>query len=152
MLTILRFIIQFGIKKAIKKFGKKKVTEATKKVVPKTKPVKHKTELERVRKSAAENLKKFQAKLFGKAKPEVKPKGKITGYTIRNFRGKKEPVFGKPKLVKGSARWDAEQKKIKDGIAYLNATRGPGHTLKDLKRIIAQTKKRLAMKKKPKKP
>ena len=98
----------------------------------------------------AENLKKFQAKLFGKTKP--KPKGKITGYTIRNFRGKKEPVFGKPKLVKGSARWIAEQKKIKEGIAYLNATRGPGHTVKDLKRVIAQTKKRLAMKKPPKKP
>ena len=143
MLTILRFIIQFGIKKAIKKYGKKKVIEATKKTVPKNKSVKHKTELQRVKEQIARDLKKPKTK---------KPTGKITGYTIRNFRGKKEPVFGKPDLVKGSARWVSEQKKIRAGIAYLNATRGPGHTLKDLKRITAQTKKRLAMKKKPKKP
>lgn len=148
---ILAFIARMGLKhtakKAIKmavdKFGKSAVSKATKKTVPKNKSVKHKTELQRVKEQIARDLKKPKTK---------KPTGKITGYTIRNFRGKKEPVFGKPDLVKGSARWVSEQKKIRAGIAYLNATRGPGHTLKDLKRITAQTKKRLAMKKKPKKP
>jgi len=85
MLTILRFIFQFGIKKAIKKFGKTKVIEATKKTVPKTKPVKHKTELQRVKEQIAKD----------KLKPKVKPtKGKIIGRVRRNY-GKWEPVYRK---------------------------------------------------------
>ena len=59
--------------------------------------------------------------------------------------GKVSQNYGKPRPY-------GLTKAQKDGIAYLNATRGPGHTLKDLKRITAQTKKRLAMKKKLKKP
>ena len=131
MLTILRFIFAFGIKKAIKKFGKSAVSKATKKTVSKSKPVKKVTELQRV---------KAQIKR-DKLNPRLKvkePKGKdIIGKVSQNF-GKAKP-YG---LTKSQ----------KDGIAYLNATRGPGHTLKDLKKVMAQTKKRLAMKNKPKKP
>ena len=90
MLTILRFIIQFGIKKAIKKFGKSAVLKATKKVVPKSKPVKHKTELQRVKAQIAKDLKT----------PKVKPiTGKVVGKVRRNY-GKWEPVHRKPKKPK----------------------------------------------------
>jgi len=85
MLTILRFIFQFGIKKAIKKFGKTKVIEATKKTVPKNKSVKHKTELQRVKEQIARDLKKPKTK---------KPTGKIVGRVRRNY-GKWEPVYRK---------------------------------------------------------
>jgi hypothetical protein len=99
--------------------------------VTKSKPVKKVTELQRV---------KAQIKR-DKLNPRLKvkePKGKdIIGKVSQNF-GKAKP-YG---LTKSQ----------KDGIAYLNATRGPGHTLKDLKKVMAQTKKRLAMKNKPKKP
>ena len=105
--------------------------KTTKKTVAKSKPVKKVTELQRV---------KAQLKR-DKLNPRLKvkePKGKdIIGKVSQNY-GKIRP-YGLTKAQK-------------DGIAYLNATRGPGHTLKDLKRITAQTKKRLAMKKKPKKP
>jgi len=86
MLTILRFIIQFGIKKAIKKFGKSAVSKATKKPVPKSKPVKHKTELQRVKAQIAKDLKT----------PKVKPiTGKIVGKVRRNY-GKWEPTYARP--------------------------------------------------------
>ena len=90
MLTILRFIIQFGIKKAIKKYGKSAVSKATKKVVPKSKPVNHKTELQRVKAQIAKDLKT----------PKVKPiTGKVVGKVRRNY-GKWEPVHRKPKKPK----------------------------------------------------
>ena len=82
---------------ALKKYGKEALKNITK-----SKPVKHKTELQRVKEQIARDLKKPKTK---------KPTGKPTGYTIRNFRGKPEPTYGKPKLVRGSARWIAEQKK-----------------------------------------
>ena len=87
---------------AIIKIAKKIAAKNTKKTVPKSKPVKHKTELQRVKEQIARDLKKPKTK---------KPTGKPTGYTIRNFRGKPEPTYGKSKLVRGSARWVAEQKK-----------------------------------------
>ena len=102
MLTILRFIIQFGIKKAIKKYGKKKVIEATKKVVPKSKPVKHKTELQRVKSQIAKNVKKPTIKKseksiykIVKSKKDGMPvwvKKKIIGKSRSNF-GKWKPKY-----------------------------------------------------------
>ena len=102
MLTILRFIIQFGIKKAIKKYGKKKVIEATKKVVPKSKPVKHKTELQRVKSQIAKDLKKPTIKKseksiykIVKSKKDGMPvwvKKKIVGKSRSNF-GKWKPKY-----------------------------------------------------------
>jgi hypothetical protein len=102
MLTILRFIIQFGIKKAIKKYGKKKVIEATKKVVPKSKPVKHKTELQRVKSQIAKNVKKPTIKKseksiykIVKSKKDGMPvwvKKKIVGKSRSNF-GKWKPKY-----------------------------------------------------------
>ena len=90
MLAILRFILKFGIKKAIKKYGKSKVLKATKKVVAKSKPVKHKTELQRVKAQIAKDLKT----------PKVKPiTGKVVGKVRRNY-GKWEPVYRKPKKPK----------------------------------------------------
>ena len=86
MLAILRFILKFGIPAAIKKFGKSSVSKATQKVVPKTKPVKHKTELQRVKEQIARD----------KLKPKIKtPKGKIVGKVRRNY-GKWRPVYKKP--------------------------------------------------------
>jgi hypothetical protein len=102
MLTILRFIIQFGIKKAIKKYGKKKVIEATKKVVPKSKLVKHKTELQRVKSQIAKNVKKPTIKKseksiykIVKSKKDGMPvwvKKKIIGKSRSNF-GKWKPKY-----------------------------------------------------------
>ena len=90
MLAILRFILKFGIKKAIKKYGKSAVSKATKKVVAKSKPVKHKTELQRVKAQIAKDLKT----------PKVKPiTGKVVGKVRRNY-GKWEPVYRKPKKPK----------------------------------------------------
>ena len=90
MLTILRFIIQFGIKKAIKKYGKTKVLKATQKVVAKSKPVKHKTELQRVKAQIARDLKT----------PKVKPiTGKVVGKVRQNY-GKWKPVYQKPPKIK----------------------------------------------------
>ena len=88
MLTILRFIIQFGIKKAIKKYGKKKVIEATKKVVPKSKPVKHKTELQRVKSQIAKNVKK----------PTIK-KSEKSIYKIVKSKRDGMPVWVKKKII-----------------------------------------------------
>ena len=159
---ILRFIAQFGLRAASKKFGKNAIKEIVKKSVkkPKSKIVKHKKELQRVKEQIARDLPKVKVKkeripkgmyklVTAKDGMKVWVKQKPIGYVSRNF-GKKVPYYTKSKSVKGSARWVAEQKKIKEGIAYLNATRGPGHTLKDLKIVIAQTKKRI--KPKPKKP
>ena len=102
MLTILRFIIQFGIKKAIKKYGKKKVIEATKKVVPKSKLVKHKTELQSVKSQIAKNVKKPTIKKseksiykIVKSKKDGMPvwvKKKIVGKSRSNF-GKWKPKY-----------------------------------------------------------
>ena len=154
MLIILRFIIQFGIKKAIKKFGKAKVLKATQKVVAKSKPVKHKTELQRVKEQIVRD----------KLKPKIKtPKGKIIGKVRRNY-GKWEPVYQKPPSHNFITKYKAKSSYIKkhgdklttkekDGIAYLDATRGPGHTLKDLRKVISQGKKIKKTKPtKPKKP
>ena len=103
--VILSFLVKMaakvGIKKARQMATKKYGKEALKNIT-KSKPVKHKTELQRVKEQIARDLKKPKIK---------KPTGKPTGYTIRNFRGKPEPTYGKPKLVRGSARWIAEQKK-----------------------------------------
>ncbi len=136
---ILAFIARMGLKhtakKAIKmavdKFGKSAVSKATKKTVPKSKPVKKVTELQRV---------KAQIK-----RDRLNPRIKVKEPTGKDIIGKVSQNYGKPRPY-------GLTKAQKDGIAYLNATRGPGHTLKDLKRITAQTKKRLAMKKKLKKP
>ena len=102
---VLSFLIKMaakvGIKKARQMVTKKYGKEALKNIT-KSKPVKHKTELQRVKEQIARDLKKPKIK---------KPTGKPTGYVIRNFRGKPEPTYGKPKLVRGSARWIAEQKK-----------------------------------------
>ena len=83
---------------ALKKYGKEALKNITK-----SKPVKKVTELQRV---------KAQIKR-DKLNPKIKVKntGKPTGSVVRNFRGKPEPTYGKSKLVRGSARWVAEQKK-----------------------------------------
>ena len=99
---LVRMAAKFGIAKArkmaVKKYGKEALKNITK-----SKPVKKVTELQRV---------KAQIKR-DKLNPKIKVKntGKPTGSVVRNFRGKPEPTYGKPKLVRGSARWVAEQKK-----------------------------------------
>ena len=114
MLAILRFIAQMSIKHgmsraktmAITKFGKKQFKKAmshnpvniiknfvkditkktTKKVVAKSKPVKHKTELQRVKAQIARDLKT----------PKVKPiTGKVVGKVRRNY-GKWKHIYQKP--------------------------------------------------------
>ena len=73
-----------AIKMAVDKFGKSAVSKTTKKVA-KSKPVKHKTELQRVKEQIARDLKK----------PKVKPtKGKIVGRVRQNY-GKWKPVYRK---------------------------------------------------------
>ena len=91
MLAVLRFIIKFGIDKAIKKFGKSAVSKATKKTVPKSKPVKKVTELQRVKEQIARDMKK---------KKTPNPKGKPTGSVVRNYRGKPEPTYSTGKKYK----------------------------------------------------
>ena len=104
---ILRFIAQFGIRAASKKFGSKAIKEVVKKSgkKPKSKIIKHKSELQRVKEQIARDLSK------GKVKKERIPKGmyklvkakdgmpvwvkqKPIGYVSRNF-GKKVPYYTK---------------------------------------------------------
>ena len=145
------FIVKFGIKAAIKKYGKAAIMRIAKnhglikKEIPKKiKGLTAKQEAKRTlmieKKKAAIALKKWQEKNLitgtrGAAKSKVKPKVK-------------EETIGMVKQNFGKARPYGLTKSQKEGIAYLNATRGPGHTLKDLKRIQAKTKKSLAMKNK----
>ena len=107
---ILAFIARMGLKhtakKAIKmavdKFGKSAVSKATKKVVPKSKPVKHKTELQRVKSQIAKNVKKPTIKKseksiykIVKSKKDGMPvwvKKKIIGKSRSNF-GKWKPKY-----------------------------------------------------------
>ena len=88
MLAILRFILKFGIKKAIKKYGKSAVSKATKKPVPKSKPVKHKTELQRVKAQIAKDLKK----------PTIK-KSEKSIYKIVKSKKDGMPVWVKKKII-----------------------------------------------------
>ena len=103
---ILSFLVKMaakvGIKKARQMATKKYGKEALKNIT-KSKPVKNKTELQRVK----EQIKRDKLN----PRTKVKNTGKPTGSVVRNFRGRPEPTYGKPKLVRGSARWVAEQKK-----------------------------------------
>ena len=118
---VLSFLIKMaakvGIKKArqmvTKKYGKealKNITKPKEKIKnitkPKEKIIKHQTELQRVKAQIKRDLakKKTKADKFPKGKYKlVKAKdgsmviveNKPTGYVIRNFRGKREPVYGK---------------------------------------------------------
>ena len=94
---ILRFLATVAAKKiskkkamsmASKKFGKEAVKKITSK--PKSKIVKHKTELQRVKEQIARDLAKPKGKVV---------KGKPTGYVIRNFRGKPEPTYKTKKNI-----------------------------------------------------
>ena len=86
-----KFITRYGQKafdKIQNKLGPntKFSTKTTKKTVPKSKPVKHKTELQRVKEQIVRD----------KLKPKVKtPKGKIVGRVRQNY-GKWKPVYKKP--------------------------------------------------------
>ena len=101
MLMVAQFGKTKGFSKFINKYGQKAFdkiqnklgpntkfsTKTIKKTVPKSKPVKHKTELQRVKEQIARD----------KLKPKVKiSKGKIVGRVRRNY-GKWEPVHRKPK-------------------------------------------------------
>ena len=105
---ILRFIAQFGLRAAKKKFGSKAIKEIVKK--PKSKIVKHQTELQRVKEQIARDLSKVKVKKeripkgmykFVTAKDGMKVwvKQKPIGYVSRNF-GKKVPYYTKPKPKK----------------------------------------------------
>ncbi len=121
MLTIIKFIAQFGIRAALKKYGKAAIMQVAKnhglvknvkKVIPKAKGLTAKQmakrELAIEKKKAAIALKKFQDANIttvtrgarGKIKPKTvkpinKPKGKPSGYVIQNFRGKPKPYYKK---------------------------------------------------------
>ena len=72
------------------KLAKKSAARNIKKTVPKSKPVKHKTELQRVKEQIVRD----------KLKPKIKtPKGKIIGKVRRNY-GKWEHVYQKPPKIK----------------------------------------------------
>ena len=90
MLTIIKFIAQFGIKAALKKYGKAAITRVAKnhglvknvkKVIPKAKGLTAKQQAKR--QLAIEKTK------------VPKPKGKPIGYVIQNFRGKPKPYYKK---------------------------------------------------------
>lgn len=109
MLTIIKFIAQFGIRAALKKYGKAAITRVAKnhglvknvkKVIPKAKGLTAKQQAKRQlaieKKKAAIALRKFQANLFSAKNTKVpKPKGKPIGYVIQNFRGKPKPYYKK---------------------------------------------------------
>jgi len=93
-----------GFSKFINKYGQKAFdkiqnklgpntkfsVKTIKKTVPKSKPVKHKTELQRVKEQIVRD----------KLKPKIKtPKGKIIGKVRRNY-GKWEHVYQKPPKIK----------------------------------------------------
>ena len=109
MLAIIKFIAQYGIKAALKKYGKAAIMRVaknhglvknTKKVIPKAKGLTAKQEAKRTlmieKKKAAIALKRFQDSLKNpKLKVKQKPKGKPSGYVIQNFRGKPKPYYKK---------------------------------------------------------
>jgi len=116
------FIVKFGIKAAVKKYGKAAIMRIAKnhglikksaeKTIPKkvglTAKEMAKRQLAIEKKKAAIALKKFQDANIttvtrgarGKIKPKTvkpinKPKGKPSGYVIQNFRGKPKPYYKK---------------------------------------------------------
>ena len=98
-----------GFAKFIAKHGKKsfdkiqtklgantKFSEKTiKKTVPKSKPVKKVTELQRVKEQIA---RKFIRDMKKKKTPN--PRGQATGSVVRNYRGKSEPTYSTGKKYK----------------------------------------------------
>ena len=107
------FIVKFGIKAAIKKYGKAAIMRIAKnhglikksaeKTIPKkvglTAKEMAKRDLMIEKKKAAIALKKFQASLKN-PKLKVKAKGKPTGSVVRNYRGKPEPTYSTGKKYK----------------------------------------------------
>ena len=111
------FIVRFGIKAAVKKYGKAAIMRIAKnhglikksaeKVIPKkvglTAKEMAKRDLMLEKKKAAIALKKFQAK-HGITKTSTKktpnPRGKPTGSVVRNYRGKPEPTYSTSKKYK----------------------------------------------------
>ena len=107
---ILKFIAAKGVMAAIKKYGKaaimqiaknhgliKQVKKATVKQTRKGPTAKEmaKMNLIREKEKAAKALRIFQSKLGKNVKKTTKPKGKPSGYVIRNYRGPKEPYYKK---------------------------------------------------------
>ena len=91
---ILKFIAAKGVMAAIKKYGKAAIMQIAKNhgLIKQVKKATVKQTI-REKEKAAKALRIFQSKLGKNVKKTTKPKGKPSGYVIRNYRGPKEPYY-----------------------------------------------------------